>query len=239
MTRLRRKPDPTHLQENGDLSDTLVTICDPTGVAAEAYRMLRTNLFYSFVDAPPKIIALTSAAPREGKSATVANLGVTLAQAGKKTLIMDCDLRKPKMHHYFGTRNTVGFATVLRGERRLEEVWHEPLPGLKLITAGPPPLNPAELLGSQRFAEFVDQARQEFDYVLMDTPPVTLVSDSAIVATRADGVLVVLDAQGTRKVALRQALRHLEGVGARVIGTVMNNVAVSRGEANSYVYTRA
>jgi capsular exopolysaccharide synthesis family protein len=242
MTRLRKKSDPKPSQKNEDRgghSDALVTVSDPTGAATEAYRMLRTNLVYAFTDAPPKVITLTSAGPREGKSTTVANLGVTLAQAGKKTLVMDCDLRRSKLHYHFGTSNMVGLATILVGECKLHEAWHEPYPGLKLITAGPPPLNPAELLGTHRFGEFVDWARREFDYVLMDTPPVTVVSDSAIVAVRGDGVLLVLDAQGTRKGSLRQALHHLEGVGARVLGTVMNNVTDSGGEYSNYGYVRA
>lgn len=182
---------------------------------------------------------MTSAGPREGKSITTANLGVTLAQAGKKTLVLDCDLRRPMLHNYFGTRNLTGLAQILVGERKPHEAWHEPLPGLKLVTAGPPPLNPAELLGSQSFAEFVGRAKDKFDYVLLDTPPVTAVSDPAIVATRADGALLVLDAQGTRKGSLRQAVQNLEGVGARVLGTVMNNVAASRDEYTGYSYTHS
>jgi capsular exopolysaccharide synthesis family protein len=242
MTRLRKKHAFRSSEDNGelaDLSETLVTISDPTGAVSEAYRMLRTNLFYASVDAPPKVIVLTSPGTREGKSTTTANLGVTLAQAGKETLLLDCDLRRPMLHNFFGTRNLTGLAQILVGERTPQEAWHEPLPGLKLVTAGPPPLNPAELLGSQSFAEFVGRARQEFDYVVMDTPPVTVVSDSAIVATRADGALLVLDAQGTRKGSLRQAVHNLEGVGATVLGTVMNNVAVSRDEYTGYSYTHA
>ncbi len=242
MTRLRKKSDLDASQEDRDqedLADTLVTVSDPAGAASEAYRMLRTNLIYAVVDAPPKVIVLTSAGPREGKSTTVANLGVTLAQAGKKTLILDCDLRRPALHNYFGVRNLVGLANILVEGRKPNEVWHEPLPGLRLINAGPPPLNPAELVSSQRFAEFVDQMRQQFDYVLMDTPPVMAVSDTVAVATRADGVLLVLDAQGTRKSTLRQAIHDLEGVGANVLGTVMNNVAESSDEYTIYGYTRA
>jgi len=239
MTRLRKKAAFSSSKQHGelnDLSEALVTISDPTGAVSEAYRMLRTNLFYALVDAPPKVIVLTSAGLLEGKSTTSANLAVTLVQAGKETLLLDCDLRRPMLHNYFGTRNLIGLAQILVGERKLQEAWHEPLPGLKLITAGLPPLNPAELLGSQSFADFVNRARQEFDYVLMDTPPVTLVSDPAVVATRGDGVLLVLDAQGTRRGSLRQAVQRLEGVGAKVLGTVVNNVAVSSGEYTSYTY---
>ena len=189
MTRLRNKSWRNTSQEEGenDLSDTLVTVVDPTGPASEAYRMMRTNLLYSLVDDPPKVIVLTSAGPSEGKSTTVANLGVTLAEAGKNILLVDCDLRKPMLHNYFGARNMTGLADVLTKRRQLQQVWSNPMPRLKLVTAGPPPLNPAELLNSQRFAGFVNQVRQEFDYVLMDTPPVTVVTDSAVVAARGMG----------------------------------------------------
>lgn len=217
-------------EDVGDLSERLVTILEPTGAAAEAYRTLRTNLLYAFVDKPPKVITLTSPGPREGKSTTCANLGVVLAQADKKVLIIDGDLRKPVIHKIFGLRNLWGVANILVGERGLQEVWHEPLLGLKVVTVGPVPPNPAELLGSRRFAELLSQVRREFDYVLIDAPPVGLVSDPAVLGTQGDGVLLVLDAQNTRKGTLRQSVRDLEAVGADILGTVMNNVKTSKGD---------
>jgi capsular exopolysaccharide synthesis family protein len=239
MTRLRKKAGSTSSGKQGSLSDALVTVVDPTAPASEAYRMMRTNLFYASVDDPPKVVVLTSAGPGEGKSTTAANLGVTLSEAGKNTLLIDCDLRKPMLHSYFETRNMTGLVDILTMKRRPQDVWHEPMLKLRLITAGPPPLNPAELLSSRRFAEFLKQVRGQFDYVLVDTPPVTIVTDSAVVGALADGVLLVLDAQGTRKNSLRRAIHDLEGVGARVLGTVLNNVAVSRSEYATYGYTRA
>lgn len=216
--------DPSRPNGQADgLSEGLATVRDPFGAASEAYRMLRTNLFYALVDAPPKVVVLTSAGHGEGKSTTTANLGVTLAQAGKKTLLLDCDLRKPTLHKLFGTRNSVGLVDILIGERGLQEVWCEPIPRLKLVPSGHPPPNPAELLSSRRLAEFLGQLRQDFDYVLVDTPPVGRVTDSAVLAANGDGVLLVLDSQHTRKRDLRRAVYSLEGVGAKVLGTVMNN----------------
>ncbi len=238
MTRLQKRANAMASGKHGTVSDALVTVVDPTGTASEAYRMIRTNLFYSSVDDPPKVVVLTSASPGEGKSTTVANLGVSLSEAGKNTLVVDCDLRKPMLHNYFETRNMTGLVDILTMRRKPKDVWHEPMLKLKLVTAGPPPLNPAELLSSTRFAEFLKLARQEFDYVLVDTPPVTVVTDSAIVGALGDGVLLVVDAQGTRKNVLRQAMRDLEGVGARVLGTVRNNVAAANGEYATYGYTR-
>jgi capsular exopolysaccharide synthesis family protein len=216
-----------------DATRDLVTVNDPSGVASEAYRMLRTNLFYALIDSPPKIIVLTSANVGEGKSTTTANLGVTLAQAGKNVLTLDCDLRGPRLHSIFDVSNSSGLVDILAAGDKIEEVWREPTPRLKLICAGPPPPNPAELLTSRRLAEFLAEMRRRFDYVLVDTPPVG-VSDSAVLAANGDGVLLVLDSQHTRKGPLRQALRTLRGVGANVLGTVMNNFEVPKGGSTPY-----
>jgi capsular exopolysaccharide synthesis family protein len=219
-----------------ELASRLVTVTDSTNVASEAYRTLRTNLIYSLLDTPPKVIVFTSPGPGEGKSTTCANLGVVLSQAGKEILIVDCDFRKPVMHKFFGMRNFQGVVDVLAGEKRLEEVWREPVEGLKVVPVGPIPPNPSEILGTSRFTDFLSGVRKEFDYVLVDAPPVGMVSDPAILATQGDGVLLILDAQNTRKGSVRQAVRSLEGVGANVLGTVMNNVKASNTGYYSYTY---
>jgi receptor protein-tyrosine kinase len=189
---------------------------------------VRTNLFYSLVDEPPKVITVTSPHPREGKSFVCANLSVVLAQAEKNTLVVDCDLRRPVLHDFFGESNLWGIVNILAGEASLEEVWLEPLLGLKVVGVGPVPLHPAELLTSRRFAEFLRQAREEFDYVLLDAPPTQVVADASIIAAQGDGVLLVFDAQHTPKRTVRRSVRSLETVGASVLGTVMNNMKGSR-----------
>jgi capsular exopolysaccharide synthesis family protein len=235
---LKTGPRLAHREtETDELAGRLVTFLDPTSVAAETYRTLRTNLLYSaFVDERAKIIVLTSPGPGEGKSTTCANLGVVLAQAGKAVLILDCDLRKPVMHRFFGLRNLNGIVDVLVGERRLQDAWTEPVEGLHVVTVGRIPPNPSELLGSRRVSELLASLREEFDYVLVDAPPVGMVSDPAILATQGDGVLLVSDAQNTRKGSVRQSMRSLEAVGARVLGTVMNNAKVSSSEYFYYEY---
>lgn len=227
MVRFRSK-EPAEPRD-GDLSDRLVTVLDPASVASEAYRTLRTSLLYALVDAPPKVVVVTSPGSAEGKSTTCANLAVVLAQAGKSTLVIDCDLRKPSMHKIFGLRNFVGVVDALAKELDLRGLWHEPLPNLKVVTTGPIPPNPAELVGSRRFAQILVRMREEFDYVIIDSPPVGLVSDPMVLATQGDGVLLVLDAQHTRKGTLRQAVRSLESVGAKILGTVMNNAQAEKG----------
>jgi capsular exopolysaccharide synthesis family protein len=215
-------------QVTADLSGQLVTVTSPNHAASEAYRALRTNLLYALVYTPPKVIVVTSPGPMVDKSITCANLGVVLAQQYKSTLILDCDFRRPVIHKIFGLQNLLGVEDVLVGERSLQEIWQEWMPGLRVGTAGPIPPNPTELLGSSRFAELLEQVRQEFDYVLLDVPPMQLVSDPAILATQGDGVLLVIDSQKTRRGSARQAMRGLEAVGAYVLGTVVTNVKDSK-----------
>jgi capsular exopolysaccharide synthesis family protein len=216
-------------KESGDLSERLITVLDPTSEASEAYRDLRASLLYARIDKPPKVIVITSPSLLEGKSTTCANLGVVLAQADKRTLIMDCDLRRPTMHKIFGLENLNGVVDVVAGEYDLSEVCQEPLRGLKVSTTGLLPSNPAEFVGSRQFAKLLGQVRQTFAYVLIDAPPIVSVSDAAVLATQGDGVLLVIDAQHTRKSSLRQAMRSLEAVDASVLGTVMNNVKEGKG----------
>lgn len=212
-----------------DLSGRLVTLLEPESAASEAYRTLRTSLLYAVVDTPPRVVVVTSPNSSEGKSTISANLSVVLAQAGKKVLLMDCDFRRPVLHRIFELRAARGVVDVLVGENSFEEVAQEPVTNLKVLVAGIAPPDPAELLGSQRLAEFLARARGEFDYVIMDSSPVGLVSDTAVLARQCDGVLLTLDAQRTRKTDVRRAVRSLRTVRVNVLGTVMNNVKATKG----------
>jgi capsular exopolysaccharide synthesis family protein len=222
-----RRPGPQEHTDKNALG-RLATISDPTSATADAFHALGANLQYVLMDAPSRVIALTSPGTGEGKTTVCANLGVVLAQADQNVLIVDCDLHRPAMHGVFGLRNLQGLENVLSGERRLDEIQQEPMPGLKVVTTGPLPPYPAELLGSIRFKEFLRQAGSEFGYVLLDCPPVSMVPDSLVLAAQADGVLVVLDAQSTRKVALRRTIHGLESVRSNILGTVMGNVEVGK-----------
>lgn len=206
------------------LSERLVMVTDPTGSAAEAYRALRTNLLFAPANGSPKVVVVSSPGPGEGKSVTCANLAVALAQTGKDTLVIDCNLRNPAMRDVFGLRETAGLVDILTGELGLSEAWQEPVPGLKLVTAGSVPPDPAELLSSGHFTEVVGQARERFDHVLLDSPDTDSVSDSVLLSARADGVLLVMDVRKTRKGSMLRAARDLEMVGGKIIGTVVNGV---------------
>ncbi len=227
----RRRDVPGQARKEEDeaytFDERLVTVSGPASAAAKAYRDLRTNLLlYTLTDEPPKVIVLTSPGPCEDRSTTCANLGVVLAQASKNTLIIDFDFRKPALHKIFGLHNSLGIVDALVGKRSLQEVCQEPVPGLKVVCSGLVPPEPAEVLGIRHFAEFLHRVRQEFDYVLIDIPPVEVFSGSPILASKSDGVLLVLDARKTSKESIHQSMRKLEGAGAKVLGTVVNNAKV-------------
>jgi capsular exopolysaccharide synthesis family protein len=218
-------PWQTVQSEHQDVfSRQLVTVLDPSNRASEAFRILRTSLFSALADSPPQAIVVTSPGRAEGKSTVCANLGVVLAQAGNRTLLVDCNLREPAVHSIFGLPITPGIEKVIDGARDSEEIYQEPIPNLKVLTAGVAPPISTEVLGSQRFLEFLVSARQEFEYVLLDSPSATLVSDPALLATQADGVLLVLNARKTSRKDLHAAVRILAAAGAFVLGTVMNDL---------------
>ena len=212
----------TQKDEVDALSAQLVTVLDPASVASEAYRSLRTTLLYAVANTPPTVILITSPGLMDGKSTTCANLAVVLAQAGKETLVIDGDLHKPSLHKIFGVPNINGMVNVLTGEYDLSEMCTEHFPGLKILSTGPIPPSPAELLISGRLVPLIRQARQLFDYVLIDSPPTELVSDPMIIATQADAVMLVLNSEETSKASMHRAVHDLEAVGANVVGTVIN-----------------
>jgi capsular exopolysaccharide synthesis family protein len=229
-------PSQAQKDEGAALSEQLVTVLDPAAAGSEAYRSLRTTLMYAVANTPPAVILITSPGLMDGKSTTCANLAVVLAQAGKETLVIDGDLRRPSLHKIFGVPNVNGVVNVLSGEYDLSEMCTEPFPGLKILSTGPIPPNPAELLISGRLAPLIGQARQLFDYVLIDSPPTELVSDPMIIATQADAVILVLNSEETSKVAMHRAVHDLEAVGANVVGTVMNKAPKAETRRYDYNY---
>ena len=204
----------------------LAAILYPRSVAAEAYRTLRTNVEFSSLDVPVQTLLVTSSMPSEGKTVTAANLAVVFAQAGRKVLLVDADLRKPGVHLVFDLPNSQGLTTLLRGDdvsldaiaQRTEEK------NLRILTTGPLPPNPAELIGSQRMRSLLERLKTGADLVIMDSPPLRAVTDSAILSSLADGTLVVIDAKVSRRRPVRQALEALAKAGANVLGAVLNRI---------------
>jgi succinoglycan biosynthesis transport protein ExoP len=197
----------------------------PRSAPAEAYRTIRTNLQFTGRDGGFRILAVTSASLGEGKTTTVANLAVTLAQTGKRVIAVSCDLRKPRLHRFFGLENDVGVTSVLTGGATLSSAAQRvaKVETLRVLASGPVPSNPAELLGSEEMDGLLGVLRQHADYVLLDTAPALAVSDPLIVAPRADGVLLVADAGSTTRGAVAHVREQLEQVGANVVGGVFNN----------------
>ena len=211
-----------------------VCVVEPKGSASEAYRNIRTSLFFSAPPEESQLLVVTSSGPQDGKTTTATNLALVIAQSGKRVLLVDADFRKPMVHKVFGLRSRVGLSTVLVGEASLAEAVQRPeydgktIENLDVLAAGPTPPNPAELLDSQGMRQLLAQARQSYDRVIMDTPPVLFVADASIVGAISDGViLVVKSATNTRALATR-AREHLEGVRARILGGILNDVHVSR-----------
>jgi len=217
-------------QNGSSPGSALITLRDPASPASEAYRTLRTNIQFSSLDKPIHTMLVTSTAPDEGKSTTLANLAVTMAQAEQRVLIVDCDLRRPSLHQLFGVANEQGLTSAIldQGEGPLP-VQATPVPGLSLLPSGPLPPRPADLLGSRRMEALIARMRAEADIVLFDTPPVVAVTDAAVLATRVDGVLLVLQAGRTRRDRAREARQKLEKVKANIVGVVLNNARLEAG----------
>ncbi len=216
-------------------SSTLITLSNPRSPISEAYRTLRTNLDFSSLDKPIRAMVVTSAAPEEGKSTTLANLAITIAQAGKRVILVDCDLRRPSLHQIFDARSTPGFTDMMRDDALMSmpPLQETPEAGLRLLASGTLPPNPSELLASRRMSDVIAALQQHADIVLFDAPPVIAVTDAAVLAAKVDAVLLVVSAGKTRREHARKAKALLEKVNARLIGAVLNNV---KGEVSLYQY---
>jgi receptor protein-tyrosine kinase len=214
----------------------LVTL-DASSHVSEAYKALRTSILFSSVDQALKVIVVTSAEQGEGKSRTAANLAVALAHADNKTLLIDADFRRPSQHRIFGRVRNVGLSNLILKDVTEEEVVSraEAVPNLWLLTSGPTPPNPSELLGSTRMKELIAKLGQECTYVIIDTPPVNIVTDASILAASASGTILVVEQGHTTFPAVNHAKQLLDRVGANTIGAVMNKVRASSG-SYSYEY---
>ena len=216
-------------------SDKLITILQPRSPISEAYRILRTNLQFSVVDRALQTVMITSSSPEEGKSLTAANLAVVMAQAGANTLLIDADLRRPTQHEIFVLDNNVGLSLLLsKNPLPLDSVrQNSSIENLKIITSGPLPPNPAELLGSKRMEALLDTLKQQTDFIVVDSPPVLVVSDSSALAAHIDTTLLVVNAGRTRRGPAQHSKEALTAIGASLGGVILNRVAQRSG---SYAY---
>jgi capsular exopolysaccharide synthesis family protein len=206
----------------------LVTLAEPRSPMAEAYRTLRTNVMLSGLDKPLSTLLVTSPSPEEGKSTTLANLAVTMAQGGRTTILVDCDLRRPHLHEIFGVPLQPGLSQAILDKVDEPVLVRTEVEGLSLLPAGDLPASPADLLGSRRMEALIANLKSRADFVLFDAPPVIAVTDAALLASRLDGVLLVVSAGQTRREHALQAKALLEKINVRIVGTVLTNAVVDR-----------
>ena len=208
------------------INEKPIVLTEPRSPTAEAFRSLRTNITFASVDAPLRRIMITSPTPQDGKTTISANLAVVLAQGEKKVILLDADLRRPYIHHKFGLFNRFGLTTLFVNSLNGFEsvIQFNSASSLGLITSGPLPPNPAELLTSQKMSRILDQLNQVFDVILIDTPPLLSVTDASALAPAMDGVILVVKPGVTKLSALQQSLEQLRAVGAHVLGVVLNEV---------------
>jgi capsular exopolysaccharide synthesis family protein len=206
----------------------LVTLNEPMSPASEAYRNLRMNLQFAALDKKLRTLLVTSPGPGEGKSTTLANLAVTMAQLEQRVIMVDADLRRPCLHQLLGLTNDVGLTTMMLEDQALETppLQSSTLKGLQLIASGPLPPRPSDLLGSKRMETVIEKLLAQADILLFDAPPIMAVTDAVILATKVDGVLLVVSAGETKREHVQQALERLNKVNAHILGTVLNNVAL-------------
>jgi polysaccharide biosynthesis transport protein len=216
----------------------VISHAEPSSPAAEAYRSLRTSINFLGVDRSMRIIQVTSSNASEGKTTTIANLAVALARAGERVVIVNCDLRRPRIHDFFGLPDSVGFTNVFLGEMTISTALQQ-VPGeanLRLLASGRLPPNPSELLSSHRTEQIFSALKRQNVMVLVDCPPVLPVTDAAVLSSRVDGTVLVASAGSTTEKDLGRALELLRQVGAPIIGTVLNGVSADGGYGYQYGY---
>jgi len=218
-----------------DSKRKLITKYDPKSPISEQYRTIRTNILFSSVDEEIRTLMVTSSGPGEGKSTTAANLAVVFAQQGKTVLLVDADLRKPTVHYTFNTLNTSGLTSVLTNQMPLREaIQTNDEKNLFILPSGPIPPNPSELLSSRAMQYFMEQALEEFDIILFDTPPVLAVTDAQILASICQGSVLVVSSGNTEKDSLIKTKELLLASNGKILGVVLNNK--KQDKHNNYYY---
>lgn len=206
----------------------------PKSIMAEAYRGLRTNIAYSSFDSKYQIISVTSATPGEGKSTTALNLAVSLAQSENKVLLVDCDVRKPSLHKKMGISNVWGLTDLLTGKKNMDISAKETNKNLTVLTSGTIPPNPAEMLASKVMSDFLEESRKHYDYIILDTSPLQAVTDAQILSTKADGTLIVVKANDTKKEDVVASVDMIKKVNGKIMGIVLNGVKDNKKKYHYY-----
>lgn len=238
MLEKKRKTAGAIAARNGNQSTALISLEDNRSAMAEAYRHLRTSLLFSSAGKPPQAILVTSSQPSEGKTTTAINTAITLAQSGAEVVIIDCDLRRPRLHGHFHMENTTGLTNFLSGDRDFKGILkpYDELPKLKVITSGPIPPNPAELLSSQEMKNLIQSLKGQFNHIVIDSPPAISFTDSAILSTLVDGVVIVAMSGKSSIQLIKRFKQRLGNIGARIYGVVLNGIKPDSFEYGYYGY---
>lgn len=206
----------------------------PKSIASEAYRSIRTNIQYSSLDNEIRSMVVTSAEPGEGKTTTVCNLAFAFAQSEKKTIIIDCDLRKPSIHKAFRLSNLIGLSDVLVGNIELDEAVNNYSDNLRILTSGKIPPNPSEMLDSKAMELLLEIIKSKYNVIIIDSPPIQAVTDAQILATKVDGVILVVKAESTNRNSVLQAKDLLNKVRGNILGVILNKVENIKGKYYYY-----
>jgi len=217
----------------------LITFKEPNSPTSEAYRTLRTNIEFSSIDKKIKTILVTSSGPGEGKTTTSSNLAMVMAQGGNKTLLIDCDQRKPQVHKVFRFSNEKGLSNILVSENEIDinsGIHETDQPNLYVLSSGTRPPNPVELLGSTKMKNLIEEFKKTYDFIVLDTPPIIMVTDAQILAQYTDGCLLVISSGEADRELVIKAKSLLEKVNAKILGTVLNKVDAKRKGYYHYQY---
>lgn len=200
----------------------------PEGRYSESIRTIRTNIKYLSVDNEKKVLLVTSVSKGEGKSTTAGNLAVAFSQDEKKVLLLDCDLRKSQIHKMFELSNQIGLTDILANEIKVEAVINKYSEKVDIITSGKKVLNPCEMLSSNKFKLLLDDLREKYDYIIIDSPPLDSVADAKNLSVNADGTIIVVKSETTKKNSLLEAKKSLDKVGGKIVGVIVNRVKSKR-----------
>jgi capsular exopolysaccharide synthesis family protein len=225
------------MEEGNHSPVELITYSHPKSMLSESYRNIRTSILLSFSEKPPKRIVITSANPAEGKTTTAINTAIALGQTGARVVIIDCDMRNPRIHKIFPEENGMGLSNFLSGNAALDSVIiRSEIPNLSYIPAGPIPPNPSELIGSTVFRQMMDTLGGSFEHIIIDSPPILGFADSVILSKCVEGVVLVALAGKTPKETLTHAKELLFQVNAKILGVVINRVDIQRSDYGYYYY---
>ena len=215
----------------------IISYNDPKSVISEQYRAIRTNIEYSNVDQNTKTILVTSSDKNEGKTTTVSNLAVSFANLNKKVLLIDCDLRNASIHKMFRLNNIYGLTDILAKDRAVDKcIQKTELENLYVLTAGAIPPNPAEILSSEKMKNLIEDLKNIYDYIFIDTPPIGLVTDAGVLSSFIDGVVLVVKSESVEKKYLEETKKKLDAVDARILGAILNSYKSEQKDYNYYSY---